>query len=119
MKWWYGDGWKKQLASIGSGVKNITSAFSVKILLSTMFNPWKQIVSRSFADTALEDKLKASLDNLVSRTIGFFVRSVTLFIAAIAVLVNLTVRTVILITWPLIPVLPIIFVLAALVELAS
>lgn len=118
-KWWYGAGWKRQFKRLPEGAKSAASAFSVTILLRTMFDPWKRIVSGSYVDTALDDKIKAMIDNLISRTVGFFVRLMTLFVALLAILANITYRLTILVVWPLLPLLPIILLLGALAEVAS
>jgi hypothetical protein len=57
------------------------------------------------AGTALEDKLSAMLDNLVSRTVGFFVRVFSLITAIILMAVAAFVGIVIALCWPLIPLL--------------
>lgn len=118
-KWWYGVGWKNQLDSIISSTVGTINAFSVKILLKTMFRPWKQITTKSYADTALEDRIKALVDNLVSRTIGFFVRLITLLIAFIAIIAIIVLKVLLVLVWPILPVMPIVLVVVALTETVS
>ena len=66
-----------------------------------MFSPWRRIIS--YGGRGLEDRLKAVLDNLVSRAIGFVVRLFVL-LAAIVTMVVICLLTIIeIIIWPLLP----------------
>lgn len=105
--WWYGAGWKNQIALVGKRVKNVGKAFSGGALLRTLFSPWKQIVSGTDRDAALGDKMRAVLDNIISRFVGFMVRSFTLLAATVMIIVTLVVGLILVVSWPLVPFIPI------------
>jgi hypothetical protein len=102
-KWWYGVGWQKAIRGAVGLIKKVELSFSISVLLKTLFAPWKRIITPP--GRALEDKLSAMLDNLVSRTVGFFVRVFSLITAIILMAVAAFVGIVIALCWPLIPLL--------------
>lgn len=105
--WWYGAGWKNQVSLVGKRVKTVGKAFSGGALLRTLFSPWKQIVSGTDRDAALGDKMRAVLDNIISRFVGFMVRSFTLLAATVMIIVTLVVGLILVVSWPLVPFIPI------------
>lgn len=101
LSWWYGRGWLNIIKNFSPRTKDILENFSVKQLIRTWFEPWKRIVT--YPGDSLEDKAKAWGDNLVSRAIGFVVRTGVL-IGAILTLICFVIFTIIeLIVWPLLP----------------
>ena len=108
--WWYGRGWKNAWTSLPPRVSGILTLFSVRQLLSTLFAPWRRIVTEP--GRALEDRLRAWLDNLISRIIGFFVRLGVLLSAAISVFLVILITLIEMVIWPLIPVaIPVLIIL--------
>ena len=101
LSWWYGRGWKAVFNSLGPRLKGVATNFSVSQLLRTWFEPWRRIVS--YPGASLDAKIRAWGDNMVSRAIGFVVRSGVLIGACFAfVLVGIfTILEVI--AWPLLP----------------
>jgi hypothetical protein len=102
LSWWYGSGWLDITRRIGNRVVAILHLFSVSILLGTLFAPWKRIVTPP--GRSIEQILRGMVDNLVSRTIGFFVRISVLCIVVILTAIATVVGFVMVATWPLIPV---------------
>lgn len=101
LSWWYGRGWKQVFGSLGSRLKSVANNFSVSQLLRTLFEPWRRIVS--YPGASLDAKLKALGDNLVSRAIGFVVRSGVLigaFLTAIFVILFTFIEVIL---WPVLP----------------
>jgi len=72
------------------------------VLLRTMFAPWRQIVS--LPGRSIGERLRAVLDNLVSRCIGFSIRLMVLIIAVLLTMAVGLVGLVAAITWPFIPI---------------
>ena len=101
--WWYGQGWKMALRSIGNAVGGISKLFSVPILARTLFAPWKRIVT--YPGASLEAKLRAYGDNIVSRAVGFVVRFLVLLTALVLTLLTLVFGVVFCVIWPLLPLL--------------
>ena len=100
--WWYGEGWLEAWRGVPRWIYKIRRTFSVPILLRTLFSPWRQIVS--LAGRSLDEKLRAALDNLISRTIGFFVRLGTLIAAAVLTAMAAVAALALAASWPFIPV---------------
>jgi hypothetical protein len=101
--WWYGAGWQKAIRGAVGLVKKVELSFSIRVLVKTLFAPWKRIIAPP--GRALEDKLSAMLDNLVSRTVGFFVRIFSLVTAIVLMAGASFVGIIIALSWPLIPLL--------------
>ena len=100
--WWYGQGWKQAFSSIGPRVSGITEAFSVGQLLKTLFAPWKRITTNP--GSSIEQKVRAMIDNLVSRAIGFCVRIGVLIAAGISIVAVIILSVAQIILWPLAPI---------------
>lgn len=105
--WWYGLGWLQRVASLKAQLANWMKYFSLGILLKTLFQPWKQITTVAGSGTSLDAKKDALIDNMVSRLVGFLVRSSVFFVALLVVAVVLVVNVVYVLIWPLIPLSPI------------
>jgi hypothetical protein len=75
--------------------------FSIRILLRTLFSPWRRIIT--YPGAGLDAKMRAFGDNLVSRCIGFTIRSFVLFAAAIAFILLGLLALLELVVWPLVP----------------
>ena len=99
--WWYGPGWLGTVKRIGHRVVAIMQIFSVPILLATLFSPWKHIVSQS--DGSFDMMLRSLVDNLVSRTVGFFVRIIVISTSLILTTIATIIGFCIAVLWPLIP----------------
>jgi hypothetical protein len=76
--------------------------FSVPILIRTLFAPWRRIIT--YPGATIDAKLRAAGDNMVSRVVGFSVRSMVLFSAGVMLVLVAAVAALQLIIWPLIPV---------------
>jgi len=99
--WWYGQGWLKRWQGIGSYVHKTTQAFSIPILVKTLFDPWRRIIS--YPGAGLSNHLRAITDNLFSRVIGFCVR-VLVMIFAVIILIFITLFGICLaLIWPFLP----------------
>lgn len=109
--WWYTVGWKLRFASIFTNLANWLEYFSIGTLLKTLFSPWKQNVSYARPDQALNLKLNAIGDNLISRFVGFFVRLGVLTVAAITIIFVFIVSIIFAIVWPTLPFMPIVLII--------
>ena len=99
--WWYGAGWAGVLTSTKNRLAALSDMFSAKTLLRTLFAPWRRITTQPGA--GLDAKFRAFGDNLVSRCIGFVVRSLVLLTAGIAFVFLGVAGLLELIVWPLVP----------------
>ncbi len=105
-RWWYGSGWLWPINHGKQQVSELTKQFSIKILLKTLGAPWKQIISSPGQISGLDNKIRAFIDNLVSRIVGFCVRLVVLCAALILILFWAIVSICLVLAWPFIPILP-------------
>jgi hypothetical protein len=112
-RWWYGPGWRDSADRLRDRLIHIYFAFSVPILLPTMFAPWRRIITPP--GKSIGDKFRAGLDNLVSRAVGGAVRMGALLIAMGMIIVTGLVGGLILVLWPLLPVLGPLLVVGGLV----
>jgi hypothetical protein len=78
-------------------------SFSVPILLRTMFAPWRRIITPP--GSSLDQRLKAIADNMVSRAVGFTVRLMALLAAALILAGYTVFGGILVVLWPLLPIL--------------
>ena len=103
VQWWYGPGWLDTSSRLMTRLHETYLTFSVPILIPTMFAPWRRIVSSS--GRTLGDELRAVIDNLVSRAVGFIVRLLALIAAFLLMSVYIVFGGLLLIIWPVVPLL--------------
>src|SRR3972149_5977553 len=101
--WWYKHGWLEAWRKVSEVALSVLAMFAVPVLLRTLFSPWKQIIS--LPGRSIDEKFRASLDNLISRLIGFLVRLGALMVAALTTLVAGAVALAVAVCWPAIPLL--------------
>jgi hypothetical protein len=102
LRWWYGTGWMQAMHRVGAWTAAVAKTFSTRLLLQTLFSPWRRIIS--VGASSFDTKLRAGLDNIVSRCIGFTVRCVVLLAAGVGALGAFLAGIVMVIIWPLLPV---------------
>lgn len=108
LRWWYSAGWQWVWQSVFiQRCQWILETFSAGDLLRTLFAPFRQ----TYAGTVkgpLDVQIRAFFDRLISRVIGFVVRSILLFMALIGLMVVIVIALVTVVLWPLIPLIPLI-----------
>ncbi len=106
--WWYGTGWRVFLQKIRNIFSRTADFFSMSSLARTLFKPFRQISAESAKqNVSLDLKFQMFLDRFVSRFIGFFSRLFLLIIGAITIIISGVFSCIILLLWPLLPLLPI------------
>jgi len=113
LRWWYVTGWIQAAHRIGSWTAAVEHMFSLSLLLKTLFAPWRRIIT--YGGRGLDAKVHAALDNLVSRAVGFVIRSFVILTACLAMLGALLASLVMVLLWPLLPLLCIFFIVRGLV----
>lgn len=107
--WWYSSGWKVFIGKLKTSLSSITDFFSMSSLLRTLFKPYRQISAESAGENAsLDIKFHMFLDRLVSRFVGFFSRLTLLLAGLIIIIVGGLICLILIILWPLIPLLPVV-----------
>lgn len=108
LTWWYAHGWSIFIRKLRIFLANITDFFSMDSLIRTLFKPYRQISAGSAnANSSLDLKFHMFLDRLVSRFIGFFSRLILLITGTIIIIVGGVSSLVLILLWPVIPLVPI------------
>lgn len=105
LSWWYSDGWIDRIRMTRDRLISIADFFSVSLLISTLFSPYRQISANSTA-VSFGDHMRIFFDKLLSRIIGSVVRSLMIIIGLIVMLLQSIFGIVILLSWLIIPLLP-------------
>jgi len=110
VRWWYGAGWAYAWRrGVVERLEWCESTFSMSTLVRTLFSPFKQTyVGRVRGSIGVH--VRAAVDSLVSRVIGFLVRSVLLLAGTVCSLFVLLSGLAFLFLWAFFPALPIISV---------
>lgn len=107
LQWWYGRGWKSQLARARDQFLGVAEFFSIGQLLATWFAPFRQISAGSVSGP-VGVQLRAFVDKTFSRFVGAFVRTFTILIGTAVLLVLLVVEVLVIVGWLLLPLFPVI-----------
>ena len=100
--WWYGQGWIHVVRTAGQRLRRIILAFSLPLLLRTLFAPWRRIIS--YGDRSIGERMRAVLDNAISRLVGLVVRLVVLVAACILIFLSAILSAFAIIAWPFLPI---------------
>jgi len=111
--WWYGTGWLQCVARVRGNLMSVYDYFSFDLLLHTLFAPFRQI-SAGKVRGPLGVQVRAFFDRLISRIIGGIIRTTVLIFGSITLCIAVLIGVLRLVIWPLIPVLPIVFIALAL-----
>ena len=114
MSWWYGHGWRDRLSMIGGRISRTNDYFSIGLLLSTLFSPFRQISAGS-VEGSLSVQMRAMMDRLVSRIIGAFARTFMILLGLIVILLQSVYGALILIFWLIIPLFPVVGLLLSVI----
>lgn len=106
--WWYSRGF----AWVGNYLfvvrtKRTLEFFTVTDLLKTLFAPFRQDAYKLRSAT-IEQRLQALGGNLISRFLGFLIRSALILTGLVVLIFNVVSGVVGLIVWPLLPVFPLV-----------
>ncbi|MCX6808854.1 MAG: hypothetical protein NTW50_04280 [Candidatus Berkelbacteria bacterium] len=102
--WWYHDLAVALFANLSYYFRYLTDLFSVSICLRTLFSVWKRD-RISYDGLSLQEMMSAWVLNLVSRFIGFVIKTTVLIIFLIALIIYLVVAVLLIICWFTFPLL--------------
>ena len=111
--WWYGPGWRDTASRLTTRIHETYLTFSVPILLKTLGQPWKRIVT--LPGRSIGDKARSVVDNLISRVVGLIVRLCALAAASIIISLYILIGGTLLVLWPIIPLLGPILIVGGLI----
>jgi len=107
LSWWYSKGWVRCAGLISGRLRTSADLFSIGLLIRTWFSPYKQI-SADTTGTSFPEKVRAFFDRLLSRIIGFVIRTFMMLFGVIVILAQSILGLVFLVFWLIIPILPIV-----------
>jgi len=106
VSWWYGGGWIRRIQIIKARLIASADLFSVGLLLSTLFSPFRQISAGNVVGS-VNDQVRAFFDKLLSCIIGAFVRIFMIMFGLITMFIQVIFGIVSLIFWLVIPLIPV------------
>lgn len=107
LSWWYGAGYKAQLSLLHERLVGSYDYFSIGLLASTLFAPFRQI-SAGKVSGPIGLRLRAFVDRLISRFIGAFVRLILIVVGIVWLALQAFVGAVVLLLWALVPIMPLV-----------
>lgn len=117
LQWWYGPGWANAFKAIFLRTESLAADLSIPILLRTMFEPWKQIKLSTAQNASFDLKMHVLAENLFSRFFGFFIRLFVIIFGVFAMIFVTIFGFLLAILWPVVPFLPFIFTVMAVISL--
>ena len=112
--WWYGAGWRRLFVSASERVASFYDYFSIDLMLKTFFSPFRQISAGSVQGT-ISMQMRALFDQILSRLIGATVRLIMIFIGIVTIGLAALYQFLKIIVWPLVPILPALGLVVALI----
>lgn len=107
LTWWYGLGWARLMQKVLGRIHGVLDFFSVGTVLRTLFAPFRQI-SASRVHGTVQDQLAAFGDRVFSRFMGAVIRLMLVFAGLICALVISIFGAILILAWPILPVLPLV-----------
>lgn len=110
LSWWYGSGLLKRLELMKTRLTSSADFFSIGLLITTLFSPYKQISAQETGEN-ISERFRAFFDKLLSRFIGAFIRTFMIIFGSIVILIQLIFSIFTIVLWLFIPLFPAISVL--------
>ena len=104
-KWWYTRGFKNYLIGFANRLKDAADFFSIRLLIRNFFSPFRQISAEGTTSLALDARIRAFFDYLLSCIIGAFIRFFILIAGFIIIFLQFVLGLAGMILWPLAPAL--------------
>lgn len=104
-KWWYTRGLKNYFLKFFDTLKNAADFFSIRLLISNFFSPFRQISAEKTTSLALDARIRAFFDYLLSCVIGAIIRFFILVIGTVVIIIQTTLGLICGVLWPLAPAL--------------
>jgi len=114
LSWWYGNGWLSRIQLIKERLAASADFFSVGLLASTLFAPFRQI-SAGRVSGPIGDQIRAFFDRLISRIVGGFVRTFMIVFGLVAMFIQAVFGGIVLLLWLILPLLPAVGLIATVI----
>lgn len=103
LSWWYSRGFSELINGLKERLRDAADFFSIRLLMQNFFSPYRQISAQGTSSSAVNDRMQAFLDSLISRVVGTVVRLFVLIAGIIVIVLQITIGVVMIMIWPLIP----------------
>lgn len=103
VKWHYGQGLQEFFSVAGNFLWFVTHFFSFKLLIKTLFIPWKRLGERYEGGFNLSAWASTFIVNSLMRAVGFITRTLVLLVGFVSYVLVLFFSLFILIIWLLAP----------------
>ncbi len=102
---WYYTGAVKSIINIWRNfVIFVREYYSISLLLRTLFHPWRRDITKYRQGFSFKAFFETLIFNLISRSLGFCIRSVTVVIGSISLIGVIVLGTLVLVAWLVLPV---------------
>lgn len=108
ISWWYFRGWGVFLSGFKNKLGDTVDLFSFSEMLRTLFKPYRQISAGADGPA-----VNVAIDKLISRLVGFFARVTLLITGTVVLVMECLLGIVIAILWPVLPALPVLGIVLA------
>lgn len=101
--WWYGAGFEQQFALFKRRILYFSDFFSLSLLTSTLFSPYKNDVNNYAGGVSAQ--FQQFKESLISRFVGFWIRLALIFAGSVVIGVVSVLNCLWLIIWVTLPLL--------------
>jgi hypothetical protein len=108
LSWWYGGGWLGRVRMIKARMSSSADFFSVELLASTLFAPFRQISAAPVRGGSINIKIQRFFDRLLSRVIGATVRTIVIIVGMVVMAIQMIFGLVTLLFWLVMPLIPVV-----------
>ncbi len=105
LAWHYGKGLKKFFIIWRNYLEFFLNFFSIRLLLRTLFSHWRRDISRRGTGFDLGEFFFTLASNIVSRSVGFCIRLIVIFIGLIFEILTLIAGIILLFLWLVLPII--------------
>lgn len=102
IQWWYFCGWGLFFSNFKVRLSDTLDMFSFGEMLRTLFKPYRQISANASGSI-----VNRAIDKLISRFVGMFARLTIILAGLIVMILEIVFGMIVMITWPVMPMLPI------------
>ena len=118
-KWYYFGAVKGLIRAWKNFIIFVREYYSIPLLLRTLIVPWKRDVTRRPRGLNIGKLFEVLMFNLISRGLGFLIRSITIIIGIICLIGVIIIGIIALIIWLILPLILTLFIIMGLLLLAS
>lgn len=117
--WYYTGAGKSLVRAWKNFIIFVREYYSIPLLLRTLFYPWRRDITKYGRGFSIKNFLETLSFNLISRSIGFVVRSVAIVIGLICLLGVIILGFIALIIWLMLPVILLFLIIIGLLLLLA